>query len=76
MNKILISAFFLILAGCVAVDLSRPTATESAPAAPAAAAPQELPVPASFDIEMPVLHEPLDQTPITPTETVGASRTE
>ena len=71
MNKILIAAFFLILAGCVAVDIGQ-SATH-APTAVAAATTPEILVTPSFDIEMPVLHEPFDQTPITPMETVGAS---
>jgi hypothetical protein len=70
MNKTLIAGLLLVIAGCLVVQAQ----THATAKTPAASVAQPLPVPPSFDIEMPVLHEPFDETAITPTETVGAAR--
>ena len=65
MTKILATALLVMLAGVAAVMAVPPTLAASA-----------VPVPPSFDIAMPAPQAPFDTTPITPFETVGASRSE
>lgn len=65
MTKILPLALLVILAGCVAPESLRLAASQAASESAAVEA-QAFPAP----------QEPLDNTPITAVETVGASRTE
>lgn len=64
MTRILAATLLLVLAGCVAVEAVRPAAAAIGTAPP------------SFDIAMPAPQEPLDATPITAVETVGAAHNE
>ncbi len=64
MTRILVATLLLVLAGCVAVEAVQPVAAAIDTA------------PASFEIAMPAPHEPLDTTPITAVETVGAAPNE
>ncbi|MBC7480629.1 MAG: hypothetical protein H7337_01625 [Rhizobacter sp.] len=66
MTRILAATLLLVLAGCVAVEAVRPAATPAAIDT----------TPPGFDIAMPAPQEPLDTTPITAVETVGAAHNE
>jgi len=65
MTRLLAAALLLVLAGCVAVEAVRPSVTAAIETTPP-----------GFDITMPAPQEPLDTTPTTAVETVGAAHDE